>query len=391
MANRSQPRETMSVHSAVAEQADAGANGDLSLSHACPQGGAQVEEKGLVSEPLATDTDREELDLLLRGFQVSRMLRLVADLGVADKIPREGRVTVGELAAACAVLPEPILRVLRALAAFRVFEVTADGVVAHTPRSRLLRTDTPRSLRHAARFWAGPGSWGAWNRLDAAMTGGVPHEAAWNMGRFAYLKQHADEARLFDAMMANFPDNRHAALAAAYDFSGASLIADIGGGNGAALRQIFARFPARRGLVFDREDVIAAIAPENLLGGRIVAQGGSFFKQVPGGADIYMLIRVLHDWSDEDCLRILRTCRAAMGSNALLLLGEQILEPDSARGQATDYLVDMQMMAMFGQARARSEAEFRSLFDQSGFSLRRVIPTASPVSIIEAAPVAGPY
>lgn len=199
----------------------------------------------------------------------------------------------------------------------------------------------------------------------------------------------SDEGRDREALLLS-PDNRHAAVAAAYDFSGTGLIADIGGGNGAALRQILARFTTPRGLVFDREDVVAAIAPDDLMQGRIAAQGGSFFDKVPDDADIYMLIRVLHDWPDEDCLRILRACRAAMRSHARLLLGEQILEPDPARGRATGYLIDVQMMAMFGRARQRSEADFRCLLDQSGFSLRRVIPTASPVSIIEAEPTAGP-
>ena len=109
------------------------------------------------------------------------------------------------------------------LASFHIFQLTADGAVAHTPRSRLLRTDTPNSMHHAARFWTGPGSWNAWGKLDVAMTGGIPHEAAWNMDRFTYLRQHPDEARIFDAMMANFPDNRHAAIAAAYDFRMRSL------------------------------------------------------------------------------------------------------------------------------------------------------------------------
>jgi hypothetical protein len=120
---------------------------------------------------LSTDVDREQLDLLLRGFQVSRMLRLIADIGVADKIPTDGQVRLQDLAVACAVLPEPMLRVLRALAAFQIFQVTADGSVAHTPRSRLLRTDTPNSMHHAARFWTGPGSWSAWGMLDVAMAG----------------------------------------------------------------------------------------------------------------------------------------------------------------------------------------------------------------------------
>lgn len=330
------------------------------------------------------DPERAALDLLLRGFQVSRMLRLVADLGVADRITSDGGVTVVDLARDCGVQPQPLLRVLQALAGFGVFAVAADGTVAHTTRSRLLRTATPNSLHHAARFWTAPGSWRAWERLDVALTGGVPHETAWGMGRFEYLRAHPDEARLFDAMMAHFPDNRHAAITAAYDFSGARLIADVGGGNGALLRHILARFPGPCGLVFDLEDVVRAIPPDGLMEGRITVTAGSFFDGVPAGPNVYLLIRVLHDWGDEDCLRILRACRAAMRPETLLLIGELILDPNPARGWSIGYLHDMQMMAMFGSARERTEREFSGLLAEAGFALRRVIPTRSPVSILEA-------
>ena len=284
------------------------------------------------------------------------------------------------------MLVEPLLRVLRALAAFKIFSVASDGTITHTPRSCLLRTHTPNSLHHSARFWTAPGSWRAWENLDAAMSGGVPHEAAWNMSRFAYLGEHPEEARIFDAMMAHFPDNRHAAVAATYDFSTARLIVDVGGGNGAALRHILEHHPAPRGLVFDRADVVNAIPDSQLMLGRIDAAGGSFFDCVPAGGDHYLIIRVLHDWGDEDCLRILRACRAAMDKNAVLLIGEQILEPDPARGRPSGYLIDVQMMAMFGAARERTEAEFRDMLAASGFVLRRTIATSSPVWIIEATP-----
>jgi SAM-dependent methyltransferase len=206
------------------------------------------------------------------------------------------------------------------------------------------------------------------------------------VGRFDYLRDHPEEARIFDAFMANWPDNRHHAVAAAYDFSNGALVADIGGGNGEALRHILARFPKVRGIVFDREDVVAAIPPEGLAGGRISTHGGSFFEEVPAGADIYLLIRVLHDWADEDVLRILRLCRAAMGPNGRLLIVEQILPPDPSRGRPTDYLADMHMMAMFGSAQERTEAEFCALLTPAGFDLLRAIPTASLVSILEAVP-----
>ncbi len=189
-------------------------------------------------------TDRTELDLLIHGFQISRMLRLVAELAVADRIAPDEVSTIGDLADACSVQAIPLLRVLRALAAFDVFCIAADGSVSHSPKSLLLRAEALVSLHHAARFWTAPRSWKAWGEPDAALAGGSPHQAAWGIGRFDYLREHPVEARSFDAFMAHFSDDRHRAVAAAYDFSDAALIVDVGGGNGEMLRRILARFPA---------------------------------------------------------------------------------------------------------------------------------------------------
>ena len=337
---------------------------------------------------------RLALDLLIRGFQVSRIIRLAADLGLADRIAPEGASPIAALAEASGVLPHQLLRVVRALAAFGIFQLDADfqpdglGSVRHTPKSLLLRSDAPRTLHHAARFWAGEGSWRAWEALDVALQGNVPHEAAWGTSRFAYLREHPDEARTFDAFMAHFGDDRHGALAGAYDFSRTTTIADVGGGNGEMLRRILARYPNARGVVLDREDVVAAITDEARAGGRLTTQGGSFFEAVPAGGDVYLLCRVLHDWPDDQALRILNCCRTAMGPNARLLVVEGLLHPDPTRGARAEYLIDMQMMAMFGNARERTEAEFGELLERAGLRLARVIATGSSVSILEAAPCA---
>ena len=330
----------------------------------------------------SSKADRDELDLLLRGFQVSRMLRLVADFGVADHIPKDKAISVQELAVACAISPAPLLRVLRALAAFKVFRIEKDRLISHTARSQLLRTDVPNSMHHAARFWTGRGSWEAWGMLDAAMTGGIPYDAAWNMSRFDYLRQHPEEARVFDSMMANVPNDRHAGLAEAYDFWDAGLIADIGGGNGATLRHILARYPKARGLIYDRDDVVSALTSVDLMEGQIAAKGGSFLEGVPSGADVYLLVNVLHDWSDPDCMKILRACRAAMGPKSLLLVCEQVFDAVSPEPAAV--LIDTHMMTMFGDARERSLGDFHGLFVATGLAPGHVISTKSPISIIEA-------
>lgn len=339
-----------------------------------------------MTDPEDRRRDRAALDMLVRGFQVSRMIRLAADLALADKVPADGSRDVVDLASSCGVLPGPLMRVLRALAAVGIFRVTAAGTVAHSSRSLLLRTDAPDTVHHAARFWAAPGSWKAWGELDVALTGGVPHRAAWGTGRFEYLREHPEEGRIYDEFMAHFPDDRHRAIAASFDFSGARLIVDVGGGNGECLRRVLARWPGPRGIIFDRADVVERIPVEALVAGRITPVGGSFFDRVPAGADVYMLVRVLHDWSDEDCSRILHTVRGAIGPDARLLIVEQILDPDPDRGNPFLYLVDMQMMAMFGGGRERTEAEFRDLLARSGFRLEALISTATPVSILEARP-----
>ena len=332
------------------------------------------------------DEDSATLDLLIRGFQVSRMIRLVADLEIADKIPKDSHVEAHELAITCAVQPLPLLRILRALAAFGIFHVTVEENVGHSPKSLLLRKDAPSSFYYSAKFWTAPGSWNAWGVLDVALGGRIPHQVAWNASRFEYLSEHPDEARVFDAFMARMPDDRHNAVAITYDFSDAALIIDLGGGNGETLRRVLSRFPKPRGLVFDREDVVAAIPPEARLNGRIEVEHGSFFDRVPSRGTIYLLMRVLHDWGDEDCVRILATCRKAMSSSARLLIVEHILNPDPAIGHPPSYLIDIQMMAMFGSARERTQAEFGELLAASGLSLVKFIPTASAISILEVVP-----
>ncbi|APG85591.1 O-methyltransferase [Sinorhizobium americanum CCGM7] len=326
------------------------------------------------------------LELLIRGFQVSRIIRLMADLEIADRIAPEAAMSVAALARESGVLTEPLLRALRALAAFGIFRLDRDGNVAHTTRSLLLRPDAPHSLHYSARFWTATGSWRAWEVLEIALRGGVPHEAAWGTDRFSYLRDNPTEGRLFDAFMAHFPDDRHDAIAGSYDFSDTDVIVDVGGGNGETLRRIIARHPGVKGILFDRADVVASVSPDMLAKGRITAQAGSFFESLPSEADRYALVRVLHDWPDEDAQRILQCCRAAMRDGGRLLVVEALMPLDPSQGRQTEYLIDMQMMAMFGRARERTEAEYTFLLAEAGFELMKVIPTASSVSILEAVP-----
>jgi hypothetical protein len=112
---------------------------------------------------------------------------------------------------------------------------------------------------------------------------------------------------------------------------------------------------------------------------RIEAVGGDFFESVPEG-DLYLLKLILHDWTDEQSLAILRSIRAAIrpgGRVAIVdtLLPEQV-EPHPG------YLFDLNMMVMTG-GRERSAAEFGALLEQTGFRLESVTPTPTPMGVVQ--------
>jgi O-methyltransferase domain/Dimerisation domain len=325
-----------------------------------------------------------EVALYVRGFQISRMLHVAAELRLADHVGDSSRTAV-ELAAASGAKPDMLLRLCRALAAFGIFSVDDEGLVSQTERSAWLRSDAVPSLHHAARYWGMASTWATWGNLHhTIMTGEPAFEAAFGVPNFEYLKTNPQESGIFDAFMLHSPDDRHAAVAAAYDFSGAGIVVDVGGGNGGLLRAILDSHIGVRGILADQAGVIAGAA--EVLGAhasRCDIIAANFFVSVPKGGDIYAMAQIMHDWSDENCVKILANCHAAMEPGARLLVIDRVLEGPSGRNLPMNFLADMQMMVLFPGARERTREEFRDLFLRSGFRDPRIIPTKSPFSIIE--------
>jgi O-methyltransferase domain len=328
-----------------------------------------------------------EVALHIRGFQVSRMLHVAAVLRLADHVG-DGLRTVSGIAAASGANADMLRRLFRALAAFGIFAVDDKGEVSQTPQSACLRSDASPTLHHAARYWGLPSVWATWGNLQhTIMTGEPAFEETFGVPNFEYLKANPLESEIFDAFMQHSPDDRHAAVAAAYDFSGSGIVVDVGGGSGGLLRAILDAHTDVNGMLADQAGVIAGAA--DVLGnhaGRCEVVATDFFVNVPKGGDIYTMAQILHDWSDERCLEILANCRLAMTPSSRLLIIERILDDASGRGVPMNFLADMHMMALFPGAKERTREEFNRLFRQSGLRLLRIIPTRSVFSIVETGP-----
>ena len=176
-----------------------------------------------------------------------------------------------------------------------------------------------------------------------------------------------------------------ASVLAVFDFGRFASVVDVGGGNGAFLAAVLAAHPAARGVLFDQPHVVAGAGPVLTAAGvteRCEGVAGSFFEAVPAGADAYLLKAILHDWEDEDCLRILRACRAAMADRGALLVVEQELGPPNEA--PAPKFSDLNMLVAPG-GRERTHEEYTALFAASGFRFVGVTPGAIGVSVFEGA------
>ncbi|MFZ0661838.1 MAG: methyltransferase [Acidobacteriaceae bacterium] len=177
-----------------------------------------------------------------------------------------------------------------------------------------------------------------------------------------------------------------AAVAAAYDFSGFQTIADVGGSTGNMLTTILGGHAGPKGILFDMPHVVRdspALIQQRGLTDRVRIESGSFFENIPSGADAYILSHIIHDWTEPQCLTILGNCRRAMAPTARLLLVEMVLPEGNAPHPGK--MLDMVMLLASG-GQERTAAEYAALLDKAGFRIARVVPTASPVSVVEAMP-----
>jgi hypothetical protein len=209
------------------------------------------------------------------------------------------------------------------------------------------------------------------------------------MTSFEYLDQHPEAAALFSHVLSTGTLRSGPALATAYDFSGLGTIVDVGGSEGQVLAAILKRYPHLRGILFDRPAAMStaqALLTSAGVADRCSIMAGSFFEAIPPDGDAYILRHVLHDWSDERCLAILRVCRAALVPHARLLIIEQSVAEDAQLPSSVLH-ADLEMLVMCG-GQERTEPQYAELLAEAGLRLTDARATGEEPShtIFEAVP-----
>ncbi|WP_114953903.1 methyltransferase [Sphingosinicella terrae] len=283
--------------------------------------------------------------------------------GLIDRLDSQPR-TAAALAGPLDLDADTARRVLRALAVLGLCDqVAADGFVA-TELGGRLRAGVPGSLRGMAMLW-GDRIWSSLETIGETLRTGTP---GWGNGDFGALHADPAESDIFSRAMAEQSEAIARAAAESVDFSGHRRVMDVGGGYGAVLIEVLRAHPGLTGLVYDLGSIAEGARRylvEAGVGDRADFLGGDFFIDVPGGADCLLLKYVLHDWSDEDSLRILANCRAALEPGSALVVLERIMPERVTAADEPVVRTDLVMMPISG--RERRLDEIHVLLRASGF------------------------
>jgi hypothetical protein len=343
--------------------------------------------EGFDKEGIMVDAGAKVMDLIFGRWR-SQILYAGVKLGVFDALARGPRSAVS-VASELDVDAGLLYRLMRALGSLELLQEDNTKTFSLTPMGELLRQDHPHTLRGMTLLEEGPEHYAVWKHLPALIKEGKQDAFRREFGQsvFEYAAQNPGYGAVFDEAMSSYSGIDNALVLEAlqdYDFSGIAHLCDVGGGHGYALCHLLATQPHLRGTVLERPSVIDDTerlwAAKMGLGDRCAYVPGDMFKEVPP-ADAYMIKRVLHDWSDEECRRILSTMhRAAPRHGRVFVIEAVVPGPDTPHFSK---LFDIHMLIVL-TGRERTEEEYAALLAGAGWKYARTwYPASKLLGVIE--------
>jgi O-methyltransferase domain/Dimerisation domain len=319
---------------------------------------------------------------MITGHWISKPLYVAAELGIADQLA-DGAASIDDLARENQVEADTLYRLMRALACVGVFSERENRHFELTPLAEMLKTDAMRSY---VQLFNSEWSDRAWSRLmDGLRCGETPFALAHGAPVDVWLDDNPRAAEIFNRANAAKAASAHRGVLEVYDFSGIGSLTDVGGGLGALLAEILIAHPPMSGCLAETP-AVAKAAEQALqsrgLGDRCRVVDCDFFTSIPPGADAYLLSNILHDWPDDRCLEILRTCRQAMSAGSRLLILEMLIPAGNSPSLAK--LLDLEMLVTTG-GRERTAEEFAYLLKSAGFGTIKIKPIGGDLHVLEVA------
>ena len=269
---------------------------------------------------------------IIFGRWKGQILYTGAQIGIFDyltKSPKE----IGQIAQDLNLNETMAYRILRSIASLGFLKEEEDGHrFSITTLGELLRKDHPQTLQGVLLLEEGPEHYQIWKHLSRMIKDGQQNAFISEYGNdiFDYAGQNPEYSKVFNEAMSSYSAIHTAMVLEAldgYDFTNISHVCDIGGGQGHLLSHLLSKYNHLDGMILELEHVVNnqdSSWPNKMgLQERCKYIKGNMFEQVPS-ADLYIMKMILHDWNDDECIKILSNIHKSASDNSKILIVEHI-------------------------------------------------------------------
>ncbi|AIC16633.1 methyltransferase [Nitrososphaera viennensis] len=280
-------------------------------------------------------------------------------------------------------------RLLRALASIGFLNEKDGQSFSITPLGELVRKDHPQTLRGVILLEEGPEHYSIWKHLVDMVRDGKQDGFIREFGLriFDYIPQNPAYAEVFNYAMSSYSATHTKLVLEAlksYDFSNIRRLCDIGGGHGHLICNILQKHPQLQGTVLELESTIKnkelLWAEKMGMADRCKYLAGDMFQEVPS-SDAYIMKMILHDWNDEECVKILSNIQRASPAGGRILVVEHVVPGPEIPHFSK--LFDIHMMCAL-TGRERTEKEYAVLLEKAGLQyVQTHYPQSKTIGVIE--------
>jgi ubiquinone/menaquinone biosynthesis C-methylase UbiE len=306
---------------------------------------------------------------LATGFWASKTLAAAHELDLFTRLSGSPGITSAELAGALEIHERPAEMLLTGCAALGLLE-KRDGHYHNSPLAEeFLVRGKPYYFGGMLQYLDKRG-YPAWGKLTEAIRTNQPTTWDPETKESVFAGEDALLQELFWEAMHSSSIFTARVLGEVVDFSPFQRLLDVGGGSGAFDIELCRRYPHLNATVYDLPfvaEVAAKKVQEAGLSDRIQTVGGDFFSDpsLPGGHDVVLLSVVLHDWTEEKDIEILRKCYDALPRSGTVIISE-IMVNDEKTGPAPAALMSLNML-IETEGRSYTPAEYITWLTKVGF------------------------
>jgi O-methyltransferase. len=326
-------------------------------------------------------SDYEKTLDIIFGRWRSQILYAGVKLGVFDcvtSVPKNASDIAKEL-----ILDYTLAyRLLRALGSLGLLREGVNHDFSITAQGEFLRKDHPQTLRGIALLEEGHEHYAVWKHLPDMIKDGKQNAFLREYGQkiFEFSNSNPSYREVFDEAMSSYSSIQTTWVSEAldgYDFSNVNYVCDVGGGQGHLLCSLLVKYPHLKGTVLELDSTIKN--KEHLWANKMGVEDkctyivGDMFNEVPT-ADVYIMKMILHDWSDDECIKILSNMYSASPKDGTVLIAEHLV-PGPEKPHFSK-LFDIHMMCA-ASGKERTAEEYAELLTRAGWKHSNTFPSRS--------------